>query len=277
MRCKYIVLSIAALMTISVSAQGQSLRELLEGKAKYVPAEEVKQVDSVVTVVSTVELGIVYQAVSPALKVVTQQYKLGKDGKYYGSNNNPYFGESVSLAVKIAGGTIMQNKVVYPWNFDKNFKTYSETHTPAYHATLQASLNGEAPEGVNFELGTPYVKPVGENALLYSHSDMYSDFGLTVDTVAGEKKGYMLWIYKGTDQYEHTVEMLDVTATADSTVIAMNPVHPENLLGGLYVVPVNERPGTISFHLVGVASTKNDVDWSLQMFTKEEQNINLIK
>lgn len=275
MRCKYILLSIAALMTISVSAQGQSLREILEGKTKYVP-EEVENADSTVKVVSAVELGIVYQAVSPALKVVTQQYKLEKDGKYFGRNNKSYFGESESLAIKIAGGTILQNKVVYPWNHDKNFQTYSETHSPQYHSTFQTSLEGEEPVIVNFELGTPYVKPVGEDNLLYSHSDVYSDFGLSVDTAAGEKEGYMLWVYKTDDKYEHAVEVLNITASADSTVIAMAPAHPENLLGGLYVVPVNERPGTVSFHLVGVVSTINDVDWSLKLFTKEEQNINLI-
>lgn len=264
-------------MTISASAQGQTLRELLEGKAKYVPTVEVENVDSTAKAASPVELGIVYKAVAPALKVVTQQYKLTKDGKYYGLNNNPYFGETVSLAVKIAGGTILQDKVVYPWNYDENFKTYSETHTPVYHSTLQSSLNGEEPVGVDYELGKAYVKPVGDQGLLHSHADMYSDFGLSVDTVAGEKEGYMLWIYKGEDAYEHTVEVLNITATTDSTVVSVAPSHLENLLGGLYVVHVNERPGTISFHLVGVASTKNNVDWSLQLFTKEEPNINLIK
>ena len=167
----------------------------------------------------------------------------------------------------------------YPWVNDKNYKDVNEAgkYTPVLYVSYQKSVIGGDYEKVDFELNTPYVKSVGKDSLLYIHSDVYSDFGLNMDTASGEKSGYMLWVYETDGKCDYKVEALNLQASVESTVIPMKTSSPSKVLGGVYVIPVNERPGTISFYLVGVASTCNNKDWSLKLLTKDDANINIIK
>ena len=281
MKCKYIILSVLSVL-LTIPSYSQSLKELLEGESKYI-AEPTKDATDTVpnTAVKTslVESDLVFKAVAPALKIIKQQYRLKKDGDFFGRNNKPHFGESLSLGVKVSGGTILQNEVLYPWVNDKDYKDVNEAgkYTPVLYDSYQKSVIGGDYEKVDFELNTPYVKSVGKDSLLYIHSDVYSDFGLNMDTASGEKSGYMLWVYEADGKCDYKVEALNLQASVESTVIQMKTSSPSKVLGGVYVIPVNERPGTISFYLVGVASTCNNKDWSLKLLTKDDANINIIK
>lgn len=281
MKCKYIILSVLSIL-LTIPSYSQSLKELLEGESKYI-AEPTKDATDTVpnTAVKTslVESDLVFKAVAPALKIIKQQYRLKKDGDFFGKNNMQHFGESFSLAIKVNGGTILQNEVLYPWVNDKDYKDVNESgkYTPVLYDSYQKSVIGGDYEKVDFELNTPYVKSVGKDSLLYIHSDVYSDFGLNMDTASGEKSGYMLWVYETDGKCDYKVEALNLQASVDSTVIPMKTSSPSKVLGGVYVIPVNERPGTISFYLVGVASTCNNKDWSLKLLTKDDANINIIK
>lgn len=281
MKCKYIILSVLSIL-LTIPSYSQSLKELLEGESKYI-AEPTKDATDTVpnTAVKTslVESDLVFKAVAPALKIIKQQYRLKKDGDFFGRNNKPHFGESFSLGVKVSGGTILQNEVLYPWVNDKDYKDVNEAgkYTPVLYESYQKSIIGGDYEKVDFELNTPYVKSVGKDSLLYIHSDVYSDFGLNMDTASGEKCGYMLWVYETDGKCDYRVEALNLQASVESTVIPMKTSSPSKVLGGVYVIPVNERPGTISFYLVGVASTCNNKDWSLKLLTKDDANINIIK
>lgn len=281
MKCKYIILSVLSIL-LTIPSYSQSLKELLEGESKYI-AEPTKDATDTVpnTAVKTslVESDLVFKAVAPALKIIKQQYRLKKDGDFFGRKNKPHFGESFSLGVKVAGGTILQNEVLYPWVNDKDYKDVNAAgkYTPVLYDSYQKSVIGGDYEKVDFELNTPYVKSVGKDSLLYIHSDVYSDFGLNMDTASGEKSGYMLWVYEADGKCDYKVEALNLQASVESTVIQMKTSSPSKVLGGVYVIPVNERPGTISFYLVGVASTCNNKDWSLKLLTKDDANINIIK
>lgn len=281
MNYKYILLSLLTLF-LTVPSYSQSLKGLLEGKVTYIDESTKEKTDTVPnTAVKTslVESDLVFKAVAPALKIIKQQYRLKKDGDFFGRNNKPHFGESFSLGVKVAGGTILQNEVLYPWVNDKDYKDVNESgkYTPVLYDSYQKSVIGGDYEKVDFELNTPYVKSVGKDSLLYIHSDVYSDFGLNMDTASGEKCGYMLWVYETDGKCDYRVEALNLQASVESTVIPMKTSSPSKVLGGVYVIPVNERPGTISFYLVGVASTCNNKDWSLKLLTKDDANINIIK
>ena len=50
--------------------------------------------------------GAEMRAIKPELSVVRQQYRLERNGEYFGKNNKPFYGESYSLAIKVSGGTI---------------------------------------------------------------------------------------------------------------------------------------------------------------------------
>lgn len=281
MNSKCIILSLLTVL-LTIPSYSQSLKELLEGESKYIAEPTKDATDTVsnsVVKTSIVESALVFQTVAPALKVVKQQYRLKKDGDFFGRNNKPHFGESFSLAVKVAGGTVLQNEVLYPWANDADYKDANESgkYSPVLYDSYVKPVTGGEYEKVDFELDTPYVKQVGKDSLLYIHSDVYSDFGLNMDTSSGEKSGYMLWVYESDGKCDYKVESLNLKASVDSTVIPMKTSNKSAILGGVYVIPVIERPGTISFYLVGVASTCNNKDWSLKLLTKGDANINIIK
>lgn len=282
---RYIIL-LFLLMSVGAYAQNHNDGQLPSWWNKIASSEKVDTVstesDTILPVVMSRDEDLeqlIVKAVSPILRVVKQQYRLKKDGDFFGRNNKPHFGESFSLGVKVAGGTILQNEVLYPWLNDKDYKEVNEAgkYTPVLYESYQKSVIGGDYEKVDFELNTPYVKPVGKDSLLYIHSDVYSDFGLNMDTASGEKSGYMLWVYETDGKCDYKVEALNLQASVEATVIPMKTSSPSKVLGGVYVIPVNERPGTISFYLVGVASTCNNKDWSLKLLTKDDANINIIK
>ena len=283
---KYILIIVLSIYTISGYAQNSVDGKLPKWLIEIGSTDVTDTTKNEIPVISSDEMNvdgtvtdIIFHAVAPALKIVKQQYRLKKDGDFFGRNNKPHFGESFSLGVKVAGGTILQNEVLYPWVNDKDYKDVNEAgkYTPVLYDSYQKSVVGGDYEKVDFELNTPYVKPVGKDSLLYIHSDVYSDFGLNMDTASGEKSGYMLWVYETDGKCDYKVEALNLQASVESTVIPMKTSSPSKVLGGVYVIPVNERPGTISFYLVGVASTCNNKDWSLKLLTKDDANINIIK
>ena len=282
---KYILIIVLSIYTISGYAQNSVDGKLPKWLIEIGSTDVTDTTKNEIPVISSDEMNvdgtvtdIIFHAVAPALKIVKQQYRLKKDGDFFGRNNKPHFGESFSLGVKVSGGTILQNEVLYPWVNDKDYKDVNEAgkYTPVLYDSYQKSVIGGDYEKVDFELNTPYVKSVGKDSLLYIHSDVYSDFGLNMDTASGEKSGYMLWVYEADGKCDYRVEALNLQASVESTVIPMKTSSPSKVLGGVYVIPVNERPGTISFYLVGVASTCNNKDWSLKLLTKDDANINII-
>lgn len=52
------------------------------------------------------------QAILPELSIIRQQYRLERNGEFFGKNNKPYYGESYSLAIKVSGGTMLDRKSV---------------------------------------------------------------------------------------------------------------------------------------------------------------------
>lgn len=284
---KYILIIVLGICTISGYAQnsvdGKLPKWLIEMGGSTEVADTAKKENSIISSNSINIEGtftdIIFNAVAPALNIVKQQYRLKKGGDFFGRNNMPHFGESFSLAVKVAGGTILQNEVLYPWVNDNNYHDLSDSdkYIPVLYHSYKRSVTGGEYEKINLELDTPYVQQIGKDSLLYSLSDKKRDFGLEIDTESGEKNGYMLWVYEAEGKCDYVVEALKLNASVDSTVIPMKPSNLSSLLGGVYVIPVNERPGTVSFYLVGVASTCNNKDWSLKLMTQESPNINITK
>ena len=248
-------------------------------------ADKNKQVDTIRSEVKIVDtprntdfLNLVVHAVAPSLRIVKQQYRLKKDGDYFGKNNMNHFGESFSLAVKVADGMILQHSVMYPWLNDKDYLEINSagTYSPVLYKSFQKPVTGGDYEGVNLELDSPYVRNVGRDSLLYMHYDIYRDFGMYMDTKEGEKKGYLLWVSWDKDTVSFSVESYSVDAVKGKTIVPLDPSSPSSLLGGIFVVPVFEKPGTVTFYLAGVASTVNHLDWSLKLLTKDDANISII-
>lgn len=215
------------------------------------------------------------QAITPELSIIRQQYRLERNGEYFGKNNKPFYGESYSLAVKVSGGTLFLSDVMEPWKLDADYArdNASGNYKPSLFWTYQRSVNDTIYKSIDFEIRgkSDYLKPINVDKSLYLHTDAISDFGLSVDNAEGEKKGYMLWAYTNTDLQDSAMVVdlhqspLAIEAKADSTLIKMNPSSPEKIIGGVYVTPKFEKGGRVQYLLSGVAVRNELNGWSLQL------------
>ncbi len=219
---------------------------------------------------------IINDAVTPALSIVRQQFRLERNGKFYGKNNLPYYGETYSLGVKISGGELLQNQVVFPWESDSDYKRVNQAsnYKPVYFWSYQRALSDSAFSATELELGTEYVRLLSKDSLLFMHTDEKSDFGLIVDDIPGEKSGYIIWAYTNniTDsamQVSLKQYPLKIVACQDS-LVSVKPKDPDNILGGIYVIPTIERTGVIRIKLAGVCSRIKTKEWVICLLTKED-------
>lgn len=220
---------------------------------------------------------ILNECVSSELMLIRQQYRLERNGDFYGKNNMPYYGETYTLGVKVSGGLLMQNRVVNPWIGDADYQRVNESgkYKPVWYWTYKKGLNDSIYAATELELGTQYVRPMDKDSLAYTHIDSYSDFGLTIDETTGMKKGYMVWAYSSTNVQDSAMTVslrqssFRIEASADSALIAMSPKDADKVVGGLFVVPKYERGGRIQLMLAGFASKDTKGKWNLVLTAKE--------
>lgn len=222
------------------------------------------------------ETSIIESSVMAELSIVRQQFQLARDGKTYGKNNKPYYGESYSLAIKISNGMILSSSVIEPWKNDVDYNRLNQSgqYKPELFWTYQRSLNDVDYHEVDLEFGTVYNHPLDVKQQLYVHDEKKGDFGLEIDESAGEKSGYMVWV-SSTNLQDSAMSVsikqtpLNLVASEDSARIALDASDDNNILGGLFVVPRYERGGRIQLRLVGVAvPAEADGKWELYLLTK---------
>lgn len=260
MKQKIIICLLMLCQAAGISAQ-ISLAELLKGK---------------VSVGNTVE--ITQEAVKSELFIIRQQYRLERNGEFFGKNNKPFYGETYSLAVKVSGGLMFLDDVVEPWKYDADYKRVNASgkYNPVLFWTYQRAITDSVYKAAYLELGTEYVVPFNVQQTLYTHLEEKGNFGLSIDKEAGAKAGYMIWAYSKTNVQDSAmvVELRQSQDTieikSDSTLIAMSPAEPEKVLGGIYITPKYGHAGSVQFVLTGIAVRTGDTGWSLQLLASND-------
>lgn len=210
-------------------------------------------------------------AIMPELSIIRQQYRMERNGEFFGKNNMPHYGETYSLAVKVSGGTYILGSVIEPWKDDADYLRVNadNKYKPVYYWTYQRALNDTVYKAVELELGTEYTKPVNADKSLWLHEE--TSLGLTEDKTAGKKQGTLVWAYAHTNVQDSAMQVelrqvsMQVNLENDSTLIPVELQDSDRVIGGLYVVPKYEFGGRVQFLLAGVAVKGNDSKWCLQM------------
>jgi hypothetical protein len=263
---KYVIALLMIGQVSSLFAQ-ISLADLLEGKSS---AENVQP--------------LISQAISPALTIIRQQYRLERGGEFYGRNKQPYYGETYTLGVKVPGGIILQRDVVNPWENDKNFHRIKQgdKYRPTMYRSFQRSLSDSIWEVVDLELGSQYVTPINHDSLLFHHVDAMRNFGISINDTLGKKNGYMVWVYSNTNVKDSAMHInlqqinYSLEVDYDSIYYNMNPKAADKILGGVFVVPIIERAGYIKIELVGIALKNKDEKWILQIMSRRSDSDNQV-
>lgn len=224
---------------------------------------------------------VLINAVMPGLYVVRQQYQIrsNADGKLYGKDGNNWFGETYSLGVKVAGGLLVDRRVMQPWADDVDFSKINNhgKYVPQlYRTTYLRPLDGEAYREANLDFDTPeYMEAYGTDSLLYRHIEAQADFGFLTDERFGTADGYMLWAYRDSTashagmRVKLRVARKQLGNVADSLSVDCLPPDAGTVLGGVFIVPVVDRVGQITCRLAGMALPASDGRWVLRSLTRE--------
>lgn len=232
-----------------------------------------KDVDNKKTTVGK-DSSLIIAAVQPALYVVRQQFRLERDGSYYGRKGQQHYGETFSLGVKVSNATILQRCVVLPWENDADYNRVSAggKYAPELFRSYQRQLSSLEWQSVEFDFYN-LTRSMSNDSLLFESLDKVPDFGLPVDETPGKKEGYMIWAYSTSNlmdsimQVMFNQESITVEAKGDNKPIDIKPSN-NNVLGGIYVIPKVERAGYIQVLLVGVAARNTKNEWKLGLLTR---------
>lgn len=222
---------------------------------------------------------IILEALKPAMSIVRQQYRLEREGKYYGKNNMPFYGETYTLAVKVPGGTFMQRAALRPWENDTDYNRVSEggKYTHSLFSSYQRQLADSVWKRVELDReGSRYVKPIDSDSLIFNTEEAKPDFGLSIDETPGRKQGYMIWAYSDTNALDSAMhirlrqENRVINVSADSLHFSISPADVDRIIGGIFVVPQIEKTGYIKLLMAGIAAKNKDGKWVLCLLAKSE-------
>ena len=218
---------------------------------------------------------ILTEAISSELSIIRQQYRLERNGETYGKNGKSFYGETYTLAIKVAGGLYVSGHAIEPWRNDADYERVNvdKKYKPDYFWCYQRALNDSVYKPIELEIGTEFLQPVNSGKSLWKHQDKMSDFGLSEDITLCKKTGYMLWAYASPDIQDSAMVVnlrqntIVVDVKADSTLQEVTPKEVERVIGGLFVVPKYEGRGRVQFYLAGVAVKVGKAKWALQLLT----------
>ena len=219
---------------------------------------------------------MISESVKGSLLVMQQSYKV-KDRNaelYYGFNGRDEFGHTNTVAVRLKDGLCYTADFVRPWENDANFTRYQAGFVPVYAGAQFKYADDSIMRGFPFDSAGCRRT---ESALVYTTPKTPFDAqGLERDTVAGNKRGWLLWVVsddtvRPTDSIQIVVRACNLTAT--DTVLYHKVNQPKqqlvfssqpfaNILGGVFVTPQHTALGEVRFVLTGVM-VRNGSEWQV--------------
>ena len=67
-------------------------------------------------------INLTKDALAPELSIIRQQYRLERNGETYGKNGKSFYGETYTLAIKVAGGLYVSGHAIEPWRNDADYE-----------------------------------------------------------------------------------------------------------------------------------------------------------
>lgn len=186
-------------------------------------------------------------------------------GELFGLNGKKEFGTQYSIGVKVPDGFCLTDKAVRPWLYDDKYLKYKEKYDPVFY---QAAFS-ELKENAKYD-SLAYISTKPEelmDSLLYRFSSTtFEGKGFTLDYTKGEKKGWLIWI--NADRNLNLEQTSDLNFIIYRKILTVNerncsfdidkPTTEQEVLGGIYVVPVYTAIGVIEFRLCGIILSREN-------------------
>lgn len=217
---------------------------------------------------------IIEKALTGSIVIVEQKYQLKevKTGDLYGRGGNDEFGTVYGIGVMTKNGLIVNDEVAHPWNYDDDFKQYSENkkYAPVLFTTsIKACRQTEFTE---IETNKENLKEVDDRFFVFPQAN--KKMGLAISDTTNTVDGWMVWatIPSGSD-LNATTELKQMIVYKKQFELKNNefkvesPQSLDKVKIGFFTVPCLTETGTISFEICGVIY-KKDADWMYVPVTK---------
>lgn len=203
----------------------------------------------------------VEDAVKDGLFIVNQKYCLVDDSmRYFGRGNREYFGQTISLGVKVDNGYIVDLKAVAPQKFDSDFNAYADRYSAKIKKTEYCPIGDTVLKPLRYseaEIDTLIV-----DKIFYHKSNVFENKGFMTEKSNGDKNGWLVWVLSDNTGYSIQVIRGNVRFIGGETEynIEKLKISGKEILGGVFVVPQNTAIGQVTFKLAGVIG-KNGEQW----------------
>jgi hypothetical protein len=223
---------------------------------------------------------LIESAVKEGLFVIHQCYQLqdvtSETPKFFGRNEQAYFGDTHSLAVKTSGGYYVSESAVKPWENDLRFLEYKDNaqYSPVVSQTEYRSLDDAQYKPLPFK-SSPLSELSEKRFSAVGDDKTFQGKGFLTDNLNGKKDGWLvlavadktvadaakntpvsLIIYRQELTFEDGKDLYEIK----------KPSTEKKILGGIYVLPEVTDIGQVSFKLSGMVHLEK-TKWNVVKLT----------
>lgn len=206
-------------------------------------------------------------AMSETVILLEQDYALqDASGQRFGREGQPRFNSVPFIGIQTTEGIVFQEDISKPWLYDADFQLYQESYTPCLSETRMSVINTAKQDTVSIS-----------DSLVYAVEDKYFilqdstyNCGLVINTKREpSSNGWFVWITQKKDEDNiigfNAFKREFPQPDEQGCVSIKQPNVQEIILGGFYVVPFNNGPGTLGFYLDAVfVRNKTDIQkWDI--------------
>ena len=214
---------------------------------------------------------MVENAVKSSFFLSKQSYQLRdkKSGELFGANGKKEFSAQYAIGIKVCDGILLGDRMLRPWLYDSKFGRYKDGYEPVPYQTTYTALE-EKIDYKELKYDPEAREGVVDKQIYRYPSDVFAGKGLAVDSTAGTKDGWIIWVTARETDWEKTAAVNFVTyqktldISKDNTSFGIEkPKGNKPLLGGLYVVPFYPGIGTVEFRLCGLIVQDTESTWKV--------------
>lgn len=220
---------------------------------------------------------VIDEAMAGAFVRINQSYELCDTVKneHFGRNKKDYFSIVPFVGIETEKGLVFPSAALLPWTYDNDFDEYKDKYKPLVTYTKLSLLNcpNKSVRSVSDNLSGNKIT----NLLTVLNDSTQTTNGLKVDSIAGTKNGWLIWItsdanFAENDSVRLNSIMKKIEVPADGEFLRIEkPEISGTVYGGIYATPIQTGIGQITFTLTGVM-VLDDKGWVLDFpFIKEHK------
>lgn len=212
---------------------------------------------------------LIEEAVREGLFIVRQAYQLedttAEPPAYYGRDGKSYFGQTYSVGARLCGGYVIDARLTAPWLEDTHFEEYR--HSTQYRPVISKTEYRDIAEITYHPLAfrAENRDSVQKGSVCQQQDSLFSA-GFSLWEEEGLCKGWVVLAVgekplseSDSAQLSLLIYRTEVNLEADKQLYEIKaPATSLSVMGGIYVYPVVNGIGQLSFRLAGLVQQIED-------------------